>query len=35
MGNAYLPNYNFNAVGNLKPGYGYVIKLANAGSITI
>jgi len=26
LGNAYLPDWNFNAIGNIQPGYGYQIK---------
>ena len=28
IGNAYLPNYNFNGIGDLKRGYGYLIKVS-------
>ena len=27
-GNAYLPNYNFNGIGDLERGYGYLIKVS-------
>jgi hypothetical protein len=30
MGLAYLPDYNFNAIGDLKHGEGYQIKLTNS-----
>ena len=26
LGNAYLPEWDFNAIGNIQPGYGYQIK---------
>tara|TARA_B110000902_G_scaffold170224_1_gene193840 strand:- start:431 stop:1648 length:1218 start_codon:yes stop_codon:yes gene_type:complete len=30
LGNAYLPDWNFNAIGNLIPGQGYQIRMINA-----
>tara|TARA_B100001093_G_scaffold433787_1_gene430925 strand:- start:195 stop:653 length:459 start_codon:yes stop_codon:yes gene_type:complete len=31
LGAAYLPEYDFNGIGNMLPGYGYQIKLVDAG----
>ena len=33
LGNTYLPEYNFNGIGNLAPGYGYQIKTTTSISI--
>ena len=35
LGLAYLPDYNFNGVGDLLPGQGYQAKLNNANNLTI
>lgn len=34
-GNAYLPEFNFNNIGDLEPGEGYFLKLTNASNATI
>ena len=34
FGNAYLPEWEFNNIGNLQPGLGYHIKLNNSGVLT-
>ena len=34
FGNAYLPEWEFNNIGNLEPGQGYHIKLINSGVLT-
>jgi hypothetical protein len=33
IGDAYLPEWDFNGIGFMKPGEGYQIKTYNAGSI--
>jgi len=33
LGAAFLPEYNFNGIGDLEPGYGYQIKTNNAGTL--
>ena len=35
LGNAYLPEFNFNNIGNLEPGEGYQIKINSASDLTI
>ena len=33
-GNAFLPEWNFNAIGDMKPGQGYQLKVVQASSLT-